>query len=155
MFISPRLFSSIAIPILALILSSCREPVGPSSAKVEGLSLDLTLSPASVKRRDPFEAELVIRNTRRDTVTLSSGCSTIAWIRLYRDGERVSARGTDNGCLTVVTAFQIPPGGELRRKWTITAEDTNGSALPPGVYTFRLDFNVAGLPDLERVLRVE
>ena len=141
--------------VTGLATAACGDATGPESARVDGLDLQLTLTPSAVAAHESFLAELTIRNARDRTARLVSRCTAIAWIGVHRDGERVGAPGTGLRCYGAVTTFEIAPGEVLRREWTITAESAEGAALPRGAYTLRLEFEVDGLPDLEHELRVE
>lgn len=148
-----RLGSLVLVTVLAT--AACGEATGPESAQINGLDLELTLTPSVVARHETLHAELTIRNTTGRTAELVSRCSAIASIGVYRDGERVSVRGTGHGCRPAFTTFEIPSGEVLRREWAIAAESPEGDAIPQGTYTFLVEFSVDGLPDLEHELRIE
>lgn len=143
----------VAGALFAAALGGCGDPVGPESLRMGDLDVELTLSSDEVRVHESFDARVVLRNRGDESVTLVSGCSAFAFIALHRAAEKLNARGTRGGCFSIPTSWEIPPGGGLVGRWTVTAETFEGEPLGRGLYVFRVDFLV-DLPDLEALVRI-
>ncbi len=139
-------------PWLLIILTACLagNPVGPSEADARGLHLSLTIQPDAVRPGDSFSARVSIENPTSDSVTLTSSYGCIAFVGVYAGNDRHEEfEGTNFACTTAFMDFVVPPQDSIIRVWSVRAGNTDGPA-ESGTYKFRVGFNVAGLPLLER-----
>ena len=139
-------------PWLLIILTACLfgDPVGPSEADARGLHLSLTIQPETVLPGDSFSARVSIENPTSDAVTLTSGAGCIAFVGVYAGNDRHwEFDGTNYLCTAVIVDFVVPPQDSIITVWLVRAGDAEGPAQS-GTYKFRVDFNVAELPLLER-----
>ena len=137
---------------LLVFLTACLvgDPVGPSEADARGLHLSLTIQPDSVQAGADFSARLSIDNPTSASVTLSSSYGCIAFVGAYSGNDRHEEfEGTNYFCTTAFRDFVVPPQDSIIRVWPVRAGDADGPAQS-GTYKFRVDFNVAELPLLER-----
>jgi len=139
--------------LLVVAVGGCGDAVGPESARVGDLEVELTLSADDVRLQQSFTARVVLRNTGDEDVTLVSPCTALAFVGLHRAAERLRVEGTERACFAAETHWEIPAGGELSHTWTVTAETPEGDPIARGLYLFRLDFEV-DLPSLETRVRV-
>jgi hypothetical protein len=120
--------------------ADCPDPAAePPSILVGGIRATLVVDPVEVERTHPFRAHLTLRNTLATRATWTSGMGCIAFLNVYRDGARVPLRGTDFGCLAVITVHTLEPGESRTTSWDLIAQTTDGSALEPGDYVFEAD----------------
>ncbi len=139
-------------PWLLIILTAClfADPVGPSEADALGLHLSLTIQPDSVRPGDSFSARVSIENPTSNGVTLTSSAGCIAFVGVYTGNDRHEEfEGTNLACTAAITDFVVPPQDSIITVWPVRAGDADGPAQS-GTYEFRVDFNVAELPLLER-----
>jgi hypothetical protein len=106
---------------------------------VGGIRATLALAPNDVERTYPFRAQLTLTNTTATTSTWTSGSSCLAILNLYRGAARIPLRGTDYGCLAVITTHTLAPGESKTASWDLVAQTTDGSALIPGEYVLEAD----------------
>ncbi len=92
-----------------------------STAPTTRLVVSFRVEPGAAQAGDSLLAVLTISNQTPDTVTLFSGSSCVNTLRVLRDGELVTMRGANFGCLGVGTQFPIPPGGSLVRSYHLVA----------------------------------
>ena len=143
-------------PGLLIILTGCLagNSVGPSEADARGLHLSLTIQPDSVRPGDSFSARLSIENPTSNGVTLTSGYGCIAFVGVYAGNDRRREfEGTNYACTTAFVDFVVPPQDSIITVWPLRAGDADGLAQS-GTYKFRVDFNVAEMPLLERLFVV-
>ncbi len=139
-------------PWLLIALTACLvgDPVGPSEADARGLHLSLTMQPDPVQPGDSFSARVSIENPTSDHVTLTSSYGCIAFVGVYAGNDRHEEfEGTNYVCTTVLVDFVVPPQDSIIQVWPVRAGNADGLAQS-GTYKFRVDFNVAELPLLER-----
>ncbi len=139
-------------PLLLVFLTACLfgDPVGPSEVDALGLHLSLTIQPDSVRPGDSFSARVSIENPTSNGVTLTSSAGCIAFVGVYTGNDRHEEfEGTNLACTAAITDFVVPPQDSIITVWPIRAGNTVGPA-ESGTYEFRVDFNVAELPLLER-----
>jgi hypothetical protein len=110
--------------------------------------------PAQVERTHAFTARVTLTNTLSSPATWTSGMPCIAFLNVYRAGERVPLQGTDFGCLGVVTIRELAAGESLTTEWRLVAQTTDGTPLQPGTFTFEADPVIASQQTLRRKLMV-
>jgi hypothetical protein len=110
-----------------------------SEIMVGGIRATLTLEPAVVERTHSFRVTLTLRNTLSTASSWTSGMGCIAFLNVWRDGQRVPLGGTDFACLAVVTIRTLQPGETLVTSWDLVAQTTDGSPLLTGEYIFEAD----------------
>lgn len=138
-----------------LLLAGCSsEVLAPSTLVVDGLRLELGISPSSIERQEKVVATLEVENLRDEEVELISSCTALALIKTFRRGERADLEGTALGCGDAITPFQIGAGEVLTRTYEIRAVRVDGMPVERGEYVLRADFMVLELPDLEVSFRV-
>jgi hypothetical protein len=90
--------------------------------------------------RRPLEARLTLTNTSAVPADWTSGYGCLAFLNVYdASGARVPVRGTDFGCLAVVTNRRVAPGESVTGRWELVARTTEGPALQPGTYVLEAD----------------
>ena len=142
----PKILSVIGAGILA-----CADPLAPRSAEVGEFRLRLTTSPDIVARESSTSVRLVITNTTSDVALVGSGSSCLAHIGVFRDGVRQGGfPGTDDGCFTVLTGWEVSPGDSLVSQWLVGVP----SGVRAGDYVVRVTFDNTTFPTLEQRLRV-
>jgi hypothetical protein len=152
---------------LALLAGACesvrmagpaarQDPVGSDARElvVNGIRASLELEPAEVERTHPFRATLTLRNTQATPATWTGGMGCIAFLNVYRRGERVPLRGTDFVCTGVVTTRMLQPGESYVTSWNLVAQTTDGTPLMPGEYVFEADPVLASGKTLQHVLGI-
>jgi hypothetical protein len=106
---------------------------------VDGIHAALEVAPSEVERTFPFRAQLTLTNTTATPSTWTSGSSCLAFLNVYRGDARIPLRGTDYGCLAVITTHTLAPGQSKTANWDLVAQTTDGSALTPGEYVLEAD----------------
>ena len=137
---------------LLVFLTACLvgDSVGPSEADALGLHLSLTIQPDSVRPGDSFSARVSIENPTSDNVTLTSSYGCIAFVGVYAGNDRHEGfEGTNYACTAAFVDFVVLPQDSIITVWPLRAGDADGPAQS-GTYKFRVGFNVAELPLLER-----
>jgi hypothetical protein len=123
---------------------------------VNGIRAVLHVAPTEVERTHAFSASMTLTNTLATPATWTSGMGCMAFLNVYRSGsdERIPLRGTDFGCLAVVTTRELAPGESQTAVWDLVAQTTDGTALPPGTYTLEADPVLAGRQTLRHDFRI-
>lgn len=125
-----------------LLAVGCADGVGPNERQIGGLQLALELTRDTVTEGDTLVAHVILKNVVTDTLWLGSGNSCLAFVGVFKGGNRQPGfAGTDYACLAVVTAWVITPGDSLVQDWEIGVGTRNRS-VAAGDYTFRVDFDV-------------
>ncbi len=139
-------------PLFLLAACGCLvgDSVGPSEADALGLHLSLTMKPDAVRPGDSFSARVSIENPTSDNVTLTSSYGCIAFVGVYAGNDRHEEfEGTNYACTTALVDFVVPSQDSIIQVWSVRAGNADGPAQS-GTYEFRVDFNVAQFPLLER-----
>jgi hypothetical protein len=116
--------------------------VGPADEAVlvmNGIRASLSVTPTSVAAGEAFEATMTLTNTLPHAATWTSGMGCLAFLDVLSDGVRVPARGTDFGCLGVVTIRELAAREAIAQTWQLAAATTDGNPLAPGSYRLRAD----------------
>ena len=155
--------------MLVLAVTACNSPLldvrseadrqvvadGKNEVIVNGVRATLSLDPSEVARTHSFTARLSLTNTASHTATWTSGSGCLAFLNVYRGGERVPLEGADFGCIAVVSSWRIAPGASLAHEYLLRAQRTDGAPLAPGVYRLEADLNTASGLKLEHRLVVK
>ncbi|MDQ4076589.1 MAG: hypothetical protein M3220_10135 [Chloroflexota bacterium] len=128
---------------------------GKNEVMVNGIRVTLSLSPSEVERTYSFTARVSLTNTGSQTATWTSGYGCLAFLNVYRSGERIPLKGTDFGCIAAVGSWQIAPGDSLVGEYPLRAQRTDGAPLAPGEYRLEADLNTASGLTLEHRLVVK
>jgi len=129
-------------PLLALGgLLACSDSVGVK----EVTDVSFSVAPEEVRPGTSFGATLTIRNVSNWPLKLVSGMGCISFLAV--DGAPLGdpVKGTDFGCLAVVTKFRFQPGETRSWNWELAAETSSGQPLAPGDYHLEAGLNVSGL----------
>ena len=128
---------------------------GKNVATVNGIRVTWSLDRSEVMRGQSFTARLSLTNTGSQTATWTSSYGCLAFLNIYRGGERIPVKGTDFLCGAVVTSRQIAPGAALVQEYSLQAQRTDGVPLAPGEYRLVADLNSASGLTLEQTLVVK
>ncbi len=148
-----RLTGATVITCSAVVASlGCGTPTDPQDV----LTVDLTVTPSSVRPGDSLLVTLTIVNPTTRSIQLGSANSCVALPAVYAAGGRLLCEGTALGCLDVVSAFTVPALGVLTREFPLVAFLQESTApwdyvVPPtpGMYDLVMNMHVV-LPDIER-----
>lgn len=155
--------AALCLLILVLAVSACNSSLldlgsqadrragldGKNEVMVKGIRATLSLNPSRVERTYSFTARVSLTNTESRAVTWTSGYGCLAFLNVYRSGDRIPLKGTDFGCLAVLGAWTIAPGDSLVQEYSLRAQRTDGAPLAPGDYRLEADFNTASGLKLE------
>ena len=149
-----RMTSPAVIACLAVVASlGCGTPTDIRDV----LTVDLTVTPSSIRSGDSFLVTLTIVNPTIRPIQLGSGDTCVALPQVYSAGERLLWDGTGLGCLDKVSVFTVPALGVLTRQFPLVAfleESTEPWDYvvppPPGIYDLVMIMHVWQLPDIER-----
>jgi hypothetical protein len=128
---------------------------GKNEVIVNGIRATLSLDPSQVERTQKFAARLTLTNTGSQTATWTSGHGCLAFLNVYRGEERVPFKGTDFGCIAVITSRQIAPGASLVQEYSLQAQRTDGAPVAPGEYRLQADLATSSHLKLEHRLVVK
>ena len=127
---------------------------GKNVATVNGIRATWSLDRSEVMRGQSFTARLSLTNTGSQTATWTSSYGCLAFLNIYRGGERIPVKGTDFLCGAAVTSRQIAPGAAVQ-EYSLQAQRTDGVPLAPGEYGLVADLNSASGLKLEQTLVVK
>lgn len=122
---------------------------------MDGLRLELSISPALIERQETLVATLHVENLQNESVELISSCTALSLIKTFRDGTRVDLQGTVLGCGDAITPFTIEARDTLTQTYEIRAIRSDSEPVERGSYVLRAEFMVLELPDLEATFRIE
>ena len=148
-----RMTSPTVIACLAVVASlGCGTPTDIRDV----LTVDLTVTPSSIRSGDSFLVTLTIVNPTIRPIQLGSADTCVALPQVYSAGERLLWDGTGLGCLDKVSVFTVPALGVLTRQFPLVAFLQESTApwdyvVPPtpGMYNLVMSMHVV-LPDIER-----
>jgi len=139
-----------------LVLVACSaEAAGPRPLHTvvdglpAGLNVQFSVTPATVKQNQSFDALLEITNESGAAVTITTGHGCLAVPNVMRGNASVPVQGSRWGCTAAITNHTFAPGETREIRWpmkaTLYADEPgaeDGAPLPPGTYSVQAEFDV-------------
>jgi hypothetical protein len=145
--------------VLPLLVAGCSFDIaGPhpvADALIEGLTVELEISPSEVRPFEPFTVRLDVANRTADTIRVVTAHGCLATPHVLRDGVRIPMEGSWWGCTAAITTHVFAPGQTWSQTWRMRAAvyaeasgEVDGAPARRGHYRVRTVFDLLELaPD--------
>jgi|GEM_PF-4808228 len=153
--------------VLPLLIAGCSFDIaGPqpvTDALVEGLTVELDVSPSEVRQYKPFTVRLDVANRTADTIRVVTAHGCLATPNVLRNGVRIPMEGSWWGCTAAITTHVFAPGETWSQTWRMRAAlyaegsgEVDGAPAPRGHYRVRTVFDLLDLtPDRKPFVEAE